>query len=233
MISDGNYQVSLITDIPEAITTDEDGSMEIILHRNSMQTQGNGETMQDKSTVKINHLISIESTTPKKINSLEHRKKSLLHNFPPLVVLKDKSSLFSPPDNLLFQKQSFEPHLHLVSLQLFDQPNNILSFRFLNHLQNSLETDLNQHLFSPVVIPFSSLFSSGDCRSFGFFEETTLTFNQNLQKCKRDVLNSLHPAKKVEKYKPINGVFEEVKDQDLTLSSMDIRSFIVHLNEHN
>ena len=219
IMSDSEQQLSILTDTPEGIAYNN-GSLEILMHRNSMQRDGNGESMNDIRSATINHILRFDVTKKSKINTLFHRQLALFLNFPPLFVKCKKAEGIVLPRH--FEGTQFPPNIHLMTFQMYDNDQNLYGFRLLHQLQSSIEYSLNRRFTNKYNLNLNRFF--GD--KFHSLEERTLSFNAKYDQCYKESWNNstdFSPRKSIK--------FSQYESQkNITIDPLEIKSFFVRFN---
>jgi len=182
-ISDATAQLSIISERSHGVSSQANGEIELMLHRNPDMGDGWGPALTDTSIVfpTIRVLLDTPQGSPKLIH-----KQSYLLNFPLTPFYAPSvSSLNSWNSAYLSNAQllatDLPPNVHFLSLYSLDSTSTKFIFR-LTHLYATGEDPVNS---VPATVDVAQLFSKFKIVSF---VETTLTGNKVLQSPARTVV---------------------------------------------
>ncbi|XP_029413237.1 lysosomal alpha-mannosidase isoform X2 [Nannospalax galili] len=230
-ITDGNMQLTVLTDRSQGGSSLKDGSLELMVHRRLLVDDGRGvgEALMESGTgewVRGRHLVLLDSV---KEAAASHRllaEKVVLA--PQLVLAQGDGALYHAPAARRTQVRQFSglrrelpPQVHLLTLARWSRERLLLR---LEH-QFAVREDSGRNLSSPVTLNLQDLFSGF---TITHLQETTLAANQ-----------LLHRASRL-KWKPTTGPISysapsKLDPTSVTLQPMEIRTFLasVQWKEHS
>ena len=223
ILSSDTTQMSLVTDTPEAVSFDEKTGLEVLLHRNPSHTGAVGEPLNDKTVATILHRLKFDVTTPGKINSLIHRRSALSLNFLPLIaVMEGLSNVTIKPQKMI---ELLPPSVHLVSWQLHDLQSETFALRFLQLLEESIETEANKKFLSQSSFSLLQSFNTTNVPKMHSIEERTLSMSIKKRLCDR-WRTEMEDVGKDGISRDLNIAGEALYSFNLNLTSIEIRSFL-------
>lgn len=225
-------QISYVSDRTHGITSVHEGTFDIMLHRNSLQSYGNGEKMDDKNTVEIVSWLLVT-----KNDNYQRQQIAMRRNFPLTTsfshITKAQADFLKPSASFL--SKDFPPDIFLMNFDYNDKTSNDIVFR-VNNLRQKKVYDLadqsTQASFYELYqeLSLNNIFSKNKITNI---EERTLTLNQKVDECKRhhwhDITETIHD------FKSGDILFDEtgpITSKNLvSLPPLGIRSFFMNLEK--
>jgi len=173
-INDAASQLSIATDRSHGAASENNGQIEVMVHRNPDMGDGFGPGLTDTS--EVYPVLRVLVDTPSNSHALVHHHPYLL-NFPLTIFtdvaksVSDWTSAYETQKNFL--QAGLPESIHFLSLNALDGASKGVILR-LTHL---FATGEDANLSKPVTIDFTKLFSGVSVTKV---QETTLSANKNL-----------------------------------------------------
>ena len=230
-------QLSYIMDTPHGVTSSQPGNLEIMIHRNNVQSLANGEPLNDNTVATVRSWLLLQ---PK--DNSKRQQYSMKLNFPLIgVTSNDNINLDSihkfSNDGLSFLKQSFPDDIFLTSFERYfnGKPKTIATR--VNHLRQSDGVDYYDKLALEskpnAEIPLQ-LFN-GPSLKVSNVEERMLSLNKSPEECKRNHWHHIDEAPHTAKLGSLVAVPNYLthsvgNTSTISLSPMSIRSFFINFD---
>lgn len=140
-IKDENAQLTVLTDRSHGVASLENGQIEFMMHRRTLQDDGRGLDRPLNDTSVIRPKMRLTLTSPKSSAPLRHTHTYLL-NFP-VEVFAVQQMVASPRNFTQVYRthysplrQALPPNLHLATLQAYDRDSTRNIIRFVNVFEN-------------------------------------------------------------------------------------------------
>nr|BAE42288.1 unnamed protein product [Mus musculus] len=226
-ITDGQMQLTVLTDRSQGGSSLQDGSLELMVHRRLLvdDDRGVSEPLLETDTgdkVRGRHLVLLSSVSDA---AARHRLLAEQEVLAPQVVLSlggssPYHSRATPKTQFSGLRQELPPQVHLLTLARWGPKMLLLR---LEH-QFALKEDSDRNLSSPVTLNVQNLFQTF---TINYLQETTLAANQPLSRASRlKWMTNTGPTSFPEPSK--------LDPTSVTLKPMEIRTFLasVQWQEH-
>ena len=228
------HQFTIVTDRTHGVTSPSQGTLDLMLHRNTLQPHGNGETMNDQERVEIQSWLLVTNE-----DNYRRQQIAMCKNFALQIVGGTGEPLVGTGTGS-FVRKSFPQDVFLMNLDYYDKQDEIVVIR-VNNLRQRQPYELYEPpksldgSFSYVELDQSvslqDIFNNKDI-SLDSLEERSLSLNQPASSCKR---HHWHDTKEdAHNFQFGKVVAQEVPSADASgfveLPPLAIRSFFAHFS---
>lgn len=221
-ITDGQMQLTVLTDRSQGGSSLQNGSLELMVHRRLLVDDGRGvmEPLLETDTgdkVRGRHLVLLSSVRDAAARHRLLAEQEVLA--PQLMLALGGSSPYhsqaAPKTQFSGLRQELPPQVHLLTLARWGPKMVLLR---LEH-QFAVKEDSNRNLSSPVTLNLKNLFQTF---TIVYLQETTLAANQPLSRASR--------LKWMTKTDPVSHPPHSALDPtSVTLQPMEIRTFLASI----